>query len=117
MTGSSPTSWRIKLLEAEIGVGGLNRAQPSSLDSPGFPAPFDLVSYSSIYVQIPADKWGYEGRSHALWYCDAQEDGLFRWYETAFMFGVFFGRTGKKNPFALDPESEVGRALAPIIGT
>lgn len=114
---TSPTAWRINLMDAQIGVGGFHKAPSSELDSPGYPAPFDVVAYSSIEVQIPTDQWGYEGRSHSLWYCDAQQEGVFRWHETAFMFFAFSGKSGKKNPFALKPGSDAGRALSAITGT
>ena len=58
--------------------------------------PFEVIAYSSIRVVTP-----YRGRSHSLWYCDAQETGQFRWYESAFwsMLGV-----GTQDiPFALAP--------------
>ena len=50
-------------------------------------------------------------------FCDAAEEGRFRWYETAFMFSPLSGMRGKKDPFALDLGSDAGRALAPIFGT
>ena len=47
--------------------------------------PFEVVAHTKISVSRPADRSGYRGRSHSLWYCDAQEQGVFRWFETAFM--------------------------------
>jgi serine/threonine-protein kinase len=46
--------------------------------------PFDLVAGGSIRVEMPAvtDRWA--GRSHNLWYCDAQNEGEYFWFETAF---------------------------------
>ena len=73
------------------------------------PPPFDVIAYSAILLQIPPTRTGYEGRIHALWYCDAQEFGLYRWYETAFMV-----TTSSKNnfdPFGLKPGSEAYGAL------
>ena len=46
--------------------------------------PFEVIAYTTISVVKPADQYGYTGRSHSLWYCDAEEPGVFRWYETAF---------------------------------
>jgi serine/threonine-protein kinase len=113
----SPSSWTFRLNKYEIGTREFERVLPSALDSPGYSSPFGVIAVSGIYVEMPTDRYGYEGRSHSLWFCDAVDEGVFRWYETAFMFGVFIGRRGKKNPFGLDPGSDAGRALAPIMGT
>lgn len=112
-----PNSWNITLEKAAIGVTGFSTSDPSRLDSPGYTHPFNVIAYSSIYIDIPTDTWGYEGRSHSLWFGDIAQEGVYRWYEAAFMFGVFSGRMGKKDPFALDPHEKVGRALAPMYGT
>jgi serine/threonine-protein kinase len=112
-----PNRWTFKLDNIELGINLCNDMPLSSLDSPGHPAPFDVVVCSGIFINIPADTYGYEGRSHSLWYCDAVEEGVFRWYETAFMYGVFSGKQGVKNPFYLDANTNSGRALAPIMGT
>ena len=44
--------------------------------------PFEVVAYSIIRVTVPENWRGYTGRSHSLWYCDAEEPETFRWYET-----------------------------------
>jgi len=109
--------WAFKLSEIELGTNAFQTASPSSLDSPGVPAPFEVIAFSSIFISIPTDPYGYEGRSHSLWYCDAVEEGVFRWYETAFMYFPMSGMQGKKDPFFLNPDSTAGRTLAPIFGT
>ena len=113
----SPSSWVFKLSEIELGINAFQIASPSSLDSPGVPAPFEVIAFSTIVISIPTDSYGYEGRSHSLWYCDAVEESIFRWYETAFMCSPFSGRRGKKNPFFINPDATAGRTLAPIFGT
>ena len=115
--GPVSTSWSIKLMNSELAVVGCQRTAVAALDSPGTPAPFDVIAHSGIFVRIPPDRTGYEGRSHSLWFCDAHDEGRFRWYETAFMFGVFSGQRDKLDPFGLHPGSDAGRALAPIAGT
>ncbi len=78
--------------------------------------PFDLVSYASIGVRIPEDRSGYAGRSHSLWFSDANEKGVYRWYETAFVESpVGLSAVAKMNPFALPPGPEAGAALEPSI--
>lgn len=76
--------------------------------------PFEVVAYSCITVGFPPDQSGYEGRSHSLWYCDAQEPGVFRWYETAFMSNPLIPRRGRLDPFALEPGEEAYGALSTV---
>ena len=75
-------------------------------------SPFTVVGYSSIAIRIPRDQYGYEGRSHSLWYCDAQEDGVFRWFETAFMINPLISRPVPSDPFALNPGRDAYGALS-----
>lgn len=73
------------------------------------PPPFDVIAYSAMLLQIPPTRTGYEGRGHALWYCDAQEPGLYRWYETAFM--ITSSPKNKIDPFGMEPGREAYSAL------
>ena len=87
----------------------------------GFGLPFEVIAYTDIRVDMPkVREWlgRYAGRSHSLWYCDAQEAGVFRWYEIAFM-----GIQGEPNsmehiPFAMNPnERDAIRALSQSMHT
>lgn len=60
---------------------------------------------------MPADHHGYEGRSHSLWYCDAQESGRYQWFETAFMLSPFTAKMARQDPFSLNPGQEAARAV------
>ena len=75
-------------------------------------APFEVVAYTNIGVHMPQDQIGYSGRSHSLWYCDAQQPGEYRWYETAFMMIFTVGRS--LEPFHLAPtDPDAHSALIP----
>ena len=81
--------------------------------------PFEVINHTRISVRGPAGRGEHLGRSHSLWYCDAQEQGVFRWYETAFT-GTFrrVKRDGVFDPFALPPESQdASMALSPTTYT
>lgn len=73
---------------------------------------FQVLAHTSIEVRIPPNSYGYEGRSHSLWYCDAEEEGVFHWYETAYMISPFINKRRPQNPFSLNPEEESGKALS-----
>ena len=75
-------------------------------------APFEVVGYSSVTIRIPRGGGGYEGRSHSLWYCDAQDADVFRWYETAFMINPLIFEAVPLYPFALKPGSDSRGALS-----
>lgn len=110
-TGIEP-GWTIQLNRAELRLSP--PAQTRQRWAPGVP-PFDVVAYAQLSLRIPEDRYGYEGRSHSLWYCDAQEAGGYQWYETAFMLSPFIGGTRSVAPFALDPRREAAMALGPGI--
>ena len=73
--------------------------------------PFDVITYAAISIRMPADSYGYTGRSHSLWFCNAVEPDLFRWYETAFM-RIFGEYQRDVAPFAMSPGGQdVAHAL------
>lgn len=100
-----------RLSVARPKLSGIDRLGKSSQRS------IDTVAYAHISVRMPKDRSGYEGRSHSLWYCDSQNEGHFRWYETAFW--SLFDRTSIC-PFSLTPEQSASgeyrnaRPLRPI---
>ncbi|MGV2967150.1 hypothetical protein [Paenibacillus sp. AGC30] len=76
---------------------------------------FQVLAYTSIEVQIPPNSYGYEGREHSLWFCDAEEEGVFHWYETAYMYTSTDIKRGRsRNPFSLSPGEESGKALSRV---
>ena len=72
--------------------------------------PFETMAYTTISLTVPRDRYGHAGRSHSLWYCDAQERGVFRWYEIAFMFTPGVAKSSSIDPFALAPGGRDGDA-------
>ena len=110
-----PPQWSWLLNEANLSVAP-SRMADQQLETDAYGQPFEAVAYSNITLQIKPDRYGFGGRSHSLWYCDAQEAGVFRWYETAFMPmpGVHKGHL--LNPFALAPGRDACVTLIPLIG-
>jgi eukaryotic-like serine/threonine-protein kinase len=77
---------------------------------------FDVVASATVGVAMPPDQYGYEGRSHSLWFCDAQEHDQYAWFETAFIISPSMARQSTRDPFALEPGPEASEAIAPIMG-
>lgn len=77
---------------------------------------FDVVTHSSLSVHVPSDLYGYEGRSHSLWFCDAQQLNTYLWFETAFMINPLIPRSSPQAPFALPPGNGARSAIGPGIG-
>jgi hypothetical protein len=75
------------------------------------PPAFHVVAHGAIGVKIPATSYGYEGRGHALWYCDAQEKGRYEWFETAFMITPLVSKRTSINPFAESPGEKAAKAV------
>lgn len=80
-----------------------------------FKPAFQVLAHTSIEVRIPPNSYHYEGRGHSLWYCDAEEEGVFHWYETAYMFTPLNNRRARQNPFSLSPGEESGKALSRVM--
>ena len=101
-------SWTIRLAEASLnfGPGFETSANPWMWEAPAF----EVIAHAQVSVQIPVHS-SYGGRSHSLWYCDAQEEGRFQWFETAFMVMSLIPQRGIMDPFALDPGEEAAQAL------
>jgi serine/threonine-protein kinase len=92
---------------------GLDEPQPSPS---GWTTPFTVISESVIAVTRPhPDRDGWAGRSHSLWFCDAEQEDDFHWYELAFWNGAF-APSPSMEPFAA---SAVGTQIAfqPVMGT
>ena len=75
--------------------------------------PFEVIAHTKISVSGPVNRGGDSGRSHSLWYCDAQDPGVFRWYETAFWDSKTYERGNGFIPFAMSPKGrDTARALS-----
>jgi hypothetical protein len=102
--------WSLTLNQATLVLSPPERTEPNPWGGWGAPA-FDVLSHLGLSLRIPEDRYQYEGRSHSLWLCDAQVEGAYAWFETAFMFGVFSGTRSKQSPFALAPGQEAAKAI------
>jgi serine/threonine-protein kinase len=70
------------------------------------------VAFAAVGITIPADRHGYTGRAHSLFYCDAQQEGAYRWYETAFMVTPVMPKRTAMDPIAFAPSENAGKALS-----
>ena len=113
-SGRAP-HWSWSLNGANLSVAPSRMAEQRS-ETDTYGSQFEVMAYSSIALKIKPDRHGFEGRSHSLWYCDAQEAGVFRWYETAFMIMPLIPQRGRLDPFALRPGQDAYVALAPVMG-
>lgn len=102
--------------KATLGPASIGLSQPVHEQAPTWggwqPPALNLISHATISIVIPTDRSGYEGRSHSIWYCDAHEAGVYRWYETAFMHSPLMARPQRgQDPFALTPNESAAKAL------
>ncbi len=102
--------WRIRLGQSELELDPPTPTLASPWGSWEVPA-FTVVAHSAIGVRIPPDRHEYEGRSHSLWYCDAQDPNHFQWFETSFMISPMIPKQGRQDPFALNPGESAAKAL------
>lgn len=86
------------------------------LAASGHEPPFDVIAYTTIVVRKPRDRYDYEGRAHSLWFCDAHDEGVYRWYELAFMVSGLSPERFAFEPFDLIPaDRNAAGALAPVM--
>lgn len=79
--------------------------------------PFEVVGESTIAVNLAAkNAFGWVGRAHSLWYCDAKEEGRFAWYEMAFMDSPFKAGNPSVEPYSNSPV-DAEKAFMGVIGT
>lgn len=96
-------------------VDPVEMAPAGCLVPPGYERPFDVIAYTAIAVRKPRDRDDYEGRAHSLWFCDAEDMGVHRWYELAFAIPFFVAQRSTLQPFALAPTDEdAAIALTPM---
>jgi serine/threonine-protein kinase len=101
--------WTAELGDAVLAYSGVTevRSDPWKWQPPAF----EVIAAASLSLRVPADRRGYQGRSHSLWYCDAQEAGHYQWFETAFMVSPLMQRAVRENPFSLAPGEKAAKAL------
>lgn len=102
----SPGLLHLTLGDIALRMDTVKTYPPGILQGRGHRPRFDVVIATSIGVQKPADLHGYEGRAHSLWYCDAQQEGVYRWYELGFGISALTGRRATLIPLDLDPDND-----------
>ncbi|WP_330275149.1 serine/threonine protein kinase [Lentzea sp. NBC_00516] len=104
--------WEIRLGQAALTLTGPKPTAESTWGEGNRPA-FDVIAHAEIDLRIPTDSYGYEGRGHSLWFCDAAPtgEGNYQWFETAFMVSPLINRSARQDPFAFDPGTEAAKAL------
>jgi serine/threonine protein kinase len=108
--GTDFDDWALVLGGGTIGMDPATRPKPNAWGN--YKPLIDVIAFASIGIQIPRDRYGYRGRLHALWYCDAQEEGVYRWFETGFMISPLIPQRTEYFPFAFEPNENAGKALS-----
>ena len=111
-SSSKADDWALKLGSGSIGIDPPKRTAMDPWGQPPWAPAFDVVSSAAIGITIPEDRYGHQGRLHSLWYCDAQQAGVYRWYETGFMVSPLMSRTTAFYPVAFEPCENAGKALS-----
>jgi serine/threonine-protein kinase len=107
--------WNLRLGKAQLELSSSSAVGHAPWGSGWGPPKFDVIAASALGIRIPTDRYGYEGRGHSLWYCDAQEKGTYSWFETAFMILPLIPKHSPLDPFPLKPGDESARAIGPGI--
>lgn len=102
--------WELALQQATLRFGGIEHTAAQPWEGWEPPA-FTVVAHGLLSVTFPQDGYGYAGRSHSLWFCDAQKAGEFAWFETTFCHHALTRTRSKVVPFALSPGADAAKAL------
>lgn len=123
LTRFGPGEWVFELGVVKL---GFSSSRGAIYDWGTGTPPFDVVAYATVVLQVPdyhpgphpaiarpnfIGTYGYKGRSHSLWYCNARAAGRYRWFETAFMTSPDTMLHPSTEPFALTPNAEASRAF------
>ncbi|MER5475252.1 serine/threonine-protein kinase [Streptomyces sp. NPDC002685] len=108
--------WTVRINDAQLTLSGPRETAPEIWRAGSTPAPFDVIASATLSLKVPANHHGYDGRSHSLWYADAQTEAEHQWFETAFMNTPFRPVASTTEPFALDPHHESRTAISPTLG-
>ncbi|WP_103341290.1 protein kinase domain-containing protein [Amycolatopsis sp. CA-126428] len=108
---SGGTGWTIRLNQAELSLDEISGASAGCWGASERP-PFDVIAHTRLTVAMPPDRFRYAGRSHSLWYCNAQDEEKYQWFETAFMVSPLRPFRAAVHPFALAPGSDAAEAIA-----
>ena len=110
-SSTNPIGAEYRLNGAALTLGLRKTVAPRSNEDRSF----EVIAHTCVTLTIRPSGFGWAGRSHSLWFCDAQQPGVFRWYETAFM--IPFGGTSRNGlvPFDMVPgDPNAIQALAPV---
>lgn len=102
--------WKLTLNEAEFEFTAVTKTPNEPWGNWQAPA-FEVVAHAALGVTVPRDRYEYEGRSHSLWYCDAQQASRYQWFETAFMISPLMSQQISRDPFARAPGIEAAKAV------
>jgi len=108
--------WTVRIDDAQLTLSGPKVTASEAWRSASAFVVFDVIASATLTLRVPANHHGYGGRSHSLWYADAQTENQYQWFETAFMATPFRAVTGNKDPYALDPHHESRTAISQTLG-
>ena len=110
--GSDKSNWQVQLNMASLEFPPYSYVDVVGWDKDS-PPNFDVVAECQIILTTEEINADTVGRSHSLWYCDPEEEGVFKWYELAFMQNPIIRSVPKMEPYELSAEDEAtGKTLA-----
>lgn len=115
ITNRVNSSWLLRLGEAKMQFSPITHNIIPEWD--GVEPSFDVAAYADISVTSSRDQFGYKGRSHSLWFCNATSSDEYGWHEVAFMISPFIQKRYSIDPFTLPPGRDSGVALSNITGS
>jgi eukaryotic-like serine/threonine-protein kinase len=79
-----PPGWQLTLDKACLGLSRVFAELDELLSSKEPKYPFDVIAWAYIAVADTTNQRRPIGKAHSLWYCNASEQEIYSWHETAF---------------------------------
>lgn len=99
-----PAGWPLRLGHAELSLSDPVRSGTrDGYYTSYYRDHIDVVAHA--HISVTQSNYWYRGRSHALWFCDAETEGEYGWFETAF---IGPRRPDELEPFAANPDDYTG---------
>lgn len=112
------SSWFLRLNNATLEIPPITAYNYGEWDSRRDEVPaFEVIATTELNLRSSlSDPYiNRNGRSHSLWFCDAQEKGRFKWYETAFWLNPLYQGDTRIEPFSLAPNQDSAIAVSPVM--
>lgn len=112
---ASSSGWSLHLSGAQLKFTEPRVTQGGELHAYGTSLGIEVIACASMSVTMTEPNYyGYRGRSHSLWFCNARDPEHYQWFELAFMHSPLMRLPSHPdvNPFSRGPDKTAAETLS-----